>query len=486
MLPTRMVLVLPTVLVLGCALFAGPGPAAVPSEPQPAAPEPGPAPPVSATPAAPAEAPPAPEPVEIAALRAALGQTAESPAVRELVERMGAPIVGELGGDSTHIFPAHAVGLRFGSDGRVLEVALIGPRDAHSGHYRGALPGGLQFGMPAYLVARSLGVEIPNREYGRRDDTRLMRPAIEGGRTFRAHGLRVRFDRKDWALAVVFLLPTAAPGSVHLDDPIVFPGEESGLRGLRVYYHLGVGASPTCEPFDVELRLTGPSGAPVRARLPPRRARPAVFTAVDERVPCRDEDRMIFVPFGDLDLPPGPHALSLQLATRPAKDRTPRSAHVGAAELRTSAEFEMPAVALVRLRVSRAEIQREVFRRRNTAAALTFGVSALFSRPKLGPDPFWVLVAGRHHHRSKARRSTFSPRWTEPTAWFPLAEGDSFTLHLADEDVGDNEPLAKFSVSLDQLRAAVRDHAPLSAGWVERLDLDGSEIREAGEPAPRR
>lgn len=437
-------------------------------------------------PAARAEVPPAPEPVELAALQAALGETAESPAVRELTLRMGAPVAGEKNGETVHVFSAHGVALRFGGDGRVAEVALFGPRDGRSAHYRGALPGGLRFGMRENLVARSLGVEFPLREYGRRDDTRLLRPAVEGGRTFRAHGLRVRFDRKNWALAVVVLLPVAAPGSVHLDDAIVFPGAESGVHGLRVYYHLGVGASPACETLDVDLRFADPSGVPVRARAAPRRARPAVFMAVDEDVPCREADRMLFIPFGDLDLPAGSQDVRLHLATRPAKDRATRTATGSAAELSTSAVFAMPAVALVRLRVSRAEIQRGMFQRRNTAAALTLGVSALVSRPKLEPDPFWVLVAGRHQHRSKVRRSTFSPRWTESTAWFALAEGDTFTLHLADEDVGDNEQLATFRVSLDQLRTAVRDHASLSAGRVERLDLDGSEIREASEPAPRK
>ena len=116
----------------------------------------------------------------------------------------------------------------------------------------------------------------------------------------------------------------------------------------------------------------------------------------------------------------------------------------------------------------------------------TFGVSALVKRPKLRPDPFWVLVAGRHHHRSKVRHDTFEPRWSESSARFPLAEGDSFKLYFADEDMADNEPLGTFEVSLDRLRAAVRDPAPLSAGWVERLELTGSEIREPGDPAPRK
>ncbi len=479
MLPTRIALVPPSALVLGCALFAGPGPAAVP-----VAPAPDPSEPVSAPPMA--EAPPAPKAVEIAALRAALGETAESPVVRELVERLGAPVVGEPGGHTIHTFPAHAVGLRFGSDGRVSAVMLLGPRADRTGQYRGTLPAGLQFGMRSYLVARTLGVEIPSREYGRRGDTRLLRPALDRGRTFRAHDLEVHFDPGDGTLAAVVLLPATAPGSVHLDDPAVYPGEESGLRGLRIYYHLGVGASPTCDTVDVDLRLTDPSGTPVRARLAPRRARPRELTIADEDVPCRDADRMLFVPHGDLDLPPGPHLLRVHLSVRPARAPAHRTAPDHPAELRTLTQFTMPPVALVRLRVARAQIHRDVFRRRNNIAVFTFGVSALVKRPKIRPDPFWVLVAGRHHHRSKVRQDTFEPRWSESTAWFPLAEGDSFMLHLADEDVADNEQLGTFEVSLEQLRAAVRDPAPLSAGWVERLELTGSEIVETGDRAPRK
>lgn len=139
----------------------------------------------------------------------------------------------------------------------------------------------------------------------------------------------------------------------------------------------------------------------------------------------------------------------------------------------------MPPVALVRLKIRRAEIRREVFQRRNVASAVTLGVSSIFKRPKLSPDPFWVLEAGSYHHRSKVRPGTFTPRWTASTAWFPLAEGDTITLHVADEDLADNERLAVFRVGLDQLRAALRDGTPPAGGWIARLDLEGSEIRDA-------
>lgn len=481
--PARLALVLPATLALACSWFVGPGSSAVPPAQEPSPAVFVPTSPLPAAPAPPAEVPPAPEAVSIAALQATLGETADGPAVQALTGRLGAPVVRPHDADVFHRYAAHGVVLRFASDGRVAEVLLYGAGEGHAA-YRGILPGGLHFGASEYAAARSLGAEIPLREYGMRDGTRLLRPAIQGGRTFRAHGLRLRFDRRG-ALALVSMLPIAAPGSVHLDDAFAYPGEESGVHGLRVYYQLSVGATPTCEAVDVVVHLTDSAGAPVRARPLTRRARPTVFTAVDEDVRCINDDRDIFIPLADLDLPVGDREVTIDLAARPANERAARTTTDLAAAARTTTSFAMPAVALVRLRVARAEIQREVFSRRNTAAALSFGLSALAARPKLHPDPFWVLVAGRHHHRSKVRPNTFSPRWTEATAWFPLAEGDTLTLHFADEDMADNERLATFRVGLDQLRAAVRDHAPLAADRVERLELDGSEIREADEPSPR-
>ncbi len=155
---------------------------------------------------------------------------------------------------------------------------------------------------------------------------------------------------------------------------------------------------------------------------------------------------------------------------------------VSVAAVSAPAIVEMPAVVLVRLKVS-AGIDREVFSRRNTVALLTFGISAVASRPKMQPDPFWVMQAGKHHHRSKTRPSTFTPRWAEATAWFPLAEGDHLMLYFADEDVGDNERLGTFRIGVEQLRAAIREKVVLKADWVESLVLEGSEIREGGAAA---
>lgn len=474
MLLARVGLVLPATLVLACSLFAAP---VVPSEPGASALASSPLPSVVPAPRVVA---PRSEAVTIAALRATLGETAEDPAVRALVEILGPPVVRPYKDVVLHRFDAHGVALKFASDGRVASVVLFG--DGRSG-YRGDLPAGLRFGVGSYEAGRSLGVDIPVREFGRRGDTRLMRPAIEGGRTFRDHGLRLSF--RGGALDMVSLIPVATPGSVHLDDAIAYPGEESGVHGLRVYYQLGAGPAPTCAAIDVVARLTDSSGASVRARAVVRRARPEAFMVVDEHVPCRTTDRMLFIPFADLDLPVGHQELRIDLATRPASPGAAPDAARLVAAVQAMASFEMPVVALVRLRVARAEVRRDIFRRRNTAAMLTFGISALGARPKVHPDTFWVFVAGRHHHRSTVRPNTFSPRWTESTAWFSLAEGDTMTLYFADADVGDNERLATFRVGLDQLRAAVRDHTPLAADWVERLELDTSEIREADGAAPR-
>lgn len=457
--------------VSACRLFAGLGQPPGPSEPLPepvaAAPEP-----VEAAPepvAAPEVQPPSAA-VELSALQAALGRTADDPAVRELVARLGTPAVADAGDRAVHAFAEHGVVLRF-ADGRIAEVALFAAGEGYSA-WRGALPGGLRFGMSDYEVERSLGVAMPLREVGWRGDARVLRSATEGGRTLRGHGVRVHFGRG--GLAVVALLPATAPGSVHLDDVMVYPSQENGVRGLQVHYQISVGAPAGCEALDVAVTFEDPAGAPIRARsTPSRRGRPAAFTAVDEDVPCARADRAVFVPFGGLELPAGSHAVRVHLAAgRAAKKRA-------IAEARGRAEFTMPPVVLVRLKVSRAQIRGDVFARRNIASVATFGLSSIFKRPKLDPDPFWVLEAGTYSHRSKVKSSTFTPRWTESTRWFPLAEGDAITLHFADEDLADNERLGVVRVSLDELRAAIRDGTPLAAGWVERIELEGSEIRAA-------
>jgi hypothetical protein len=453
-----------------CRLFAA---SEQPTVSEPAPPPEAVAPPPEPVVVAPVEAQQVSATVELAALQAVLGRTVDDPAVRELVARLGAPVVGGSGGVTVHAFAEHGVVLRFAADGQIAEVALFGAGEGRRA-WRGALPGGLRFGMNDHEVGRSLGADIPLREVGRKGDARVLRAATEGGRTFRGHGVRAHFDRG--GLAVVALLPVAAAGAVHLDDVIAYPGAEDGIRGLKVYYQFSVGAPAGCEALDVALRIEDPAGAPIRGRgAPSRRGRAEAFTAVDRGVPCVGSDRAIFVPFGGLDLPAGSQEVRLHLAVAGAGKKTKRPV----AEVRARAEFEMPPVALVKLKISRAEIKREVFRRRNVASAVTLGLSSIFKRPKLAPDPFWVLEAGEFFHRSKVKSGTFTPRWTESTAWFPLAEGDTITLHFADEDLADNERLGVVRVGLDQLRAAIRDGAPLAAGWVEGVELAGSQIRDA-------
>lgn len=467
----RAVWLVPAALVLACRPFVAP---AAPPEPVPE-PLAFAAPPLA--PPAPVPVEPTADPAELAGLRALLGETVDGPGVRALSERWGAPRVTPAGSEVLHNFVDHRVLLRSAADGRVVEVALLGARDGLAA-YPHALPEGLRFGMDSYDVSRVLGVEIPLREVGKHGDTRVLRPAVEGGRTFRGHGLLAHFDRR-WKLTAVGLVSVAAAGGVYLDDALVVPGEHAGAHGLRVHYQISFGAPSGCDAVDVELRLTDASGAPVRDFAGvPRRGR-APFTAVDKAVPCESSDRALFVPFSALDLGAGPQDvgahLSVGTAGAPARDT---------AELVTRASFAMPTVALVRLKVSRAEVRPEVFRRRNTAAAATLGVSALFSRPKARPDPFWVLVTNTLTYRSRTRSFTFSPRWSESTGWFALSEHDTIAVYVADADLADNERLGTFSIGFEQLRAAVRDHTPLSAGWVDGLRLDGTEIRLAGAAPP--
>jgi len=471
----RAVWLLPAALALACGPFTAP--AAAPEQPAPeplafATPLPAPPPPVPVEPTA--------NPAELADLRALLGQTADDPGVRALSERWGAPRVTQAGSDVLHNFVDHRVLLRFAADGRVVEVALLGARDRLDA-YPHALPDGLRFGMNSFEVGRALGVEIPLREVGKEDDTRVLRPAVEGGRTFRGHGLVARFDSR-WRLTAVGLVPVAAPGGVYLDDALVVPGEHAGARGLRVHYQISFGAPGGCDAVDVELRLTDASGAPVRALVGTPRRDQTGFTAVDKAVPCQSSDHALFVPFSALNLVAGPQDVGVHLSvgTAGASTRDP-------AELVTRASFAMPTVALVRLKVSRAEVRREIFRRRNTAATLTLGISSLFSHPKARPDPFWVLVTNTLSYRSRTRSSTFSPRWSDSTGWFALSEHDTIMVYVADADLVDNERLGTFSISFEQLRAAVRDRTPLSADWVDGLHLDGTEIRLAGAaPSPGR
>jgi hypothetical protein len=461
----------------GCMFFPGYGEPVVAPEPEPERQAPVVAPPISEAPVARVEVPAQAPPVEVAELRAALGETADSAAVKGLVDRLGAPEVRGTAAEPIQAFVDHGVFLRYGGDGRVAEVALFGAGEKRSA-FRGALPGGLRFGMSAGDVEAALGVDIPHREVGRRDNTRVFHAAIDGGRTFRGHGLRVHFGR-DRGLSFVVMLPNAGPGDVYLDDAIAYPGEEGGVHGLRVYYQLSV-VSPACADLDVELRIADAAAVPVKGRAPGR-AKPAEFNLVERDVACVAADRMLFVPFAELELPVGRQEVRMHLAARLANERAKRGKSKPVAAVSAPASVEMPAVVLVRLKVS-AGIDREVFSRRNTVAALTFGISALGSRPKLSPDPFWVMQAGKHHHRSKTRPSTYTPRWAESTEWFPLAEGDHVMLYFADEDVGDNERLATFRIGVEQLRAAIREKVVLKADWVESLVLEGSEIREGGTP----
>ena len=462
--------------VLGCALFSGSGAPVVAPQPEPQAPVM--APPVVEAPVARVEVP-APPLIEVGELRALLGEAADSAAVRGLVDRLGTPELRGTAGEPIQAFVDHGVFLKFSGDGRVAEVALFSAGETRAA-YRGALPGGLRFGMSAGDVESLLGVELPHREVARRDNTRVYHAAIDGGRTFRGHGLRVHFGR-DRGVSFVVVLPAATAGSVYLDDAIGYPGEEDGVHGLRVYYQLSV-VSPACEGLDVELRIVDSAAVPVRGRALGR-SRAAEFTRVEKDVACATADRMLFVPFAELELPVGRQEVRLQLAARLVKERAKRGKGGPIAAVSAPASVDMPAVVLVRLKVS-AGIDREVFARRNSAAMLTFGISALGSRPKLRPDPFWVMQAGRHHHRSKTQPGTFTPRWAEATEWFPLAEGDHLMLYFADEDVGDNERLATFRIGVEQLRAAIREKVVLKADWVESLVLAGSEIREGG-PAAR-
>ena len=179
-----------------------------------------------------------------------------------------------------------------------------------------------------------------------------------------------------------------------------------------------------------------------------------------------------FLPFYAMDLPAGPQKLHVKISAReaPANPYEPPPPEVKVlGQTESDVSFVKPPVKTVEIDVSQIEVQRDAYD------------ASLLRARKARPDLMWELHFGPRFtgtvFRSRARDDAYSATWSAGSGPFTFSEGDRLTLSVLDEDVANDDLIASFSYSLDELARQAADKTPLKRGKLLKLEFRSIQIR---------
>jgi len=219
------------------------------------------------------------------------------------------------------------------------------------------------------------------------------------------------------------------------------------------------------DPKDVEttFALVGPTGATLTA--PIHRERDSDSYCVD---------------YQSLPLRPGRHELIGHL--RAVHRRT----KVVLGELRFPTHLDIPVLYAVRIRVPTVETTA-IASFSDVAAVFTLCLTCVVAPPHGTTELFWSIDAGRYSFVSRVASTGLTMTSREATKTFVVAADAAIDVTVSRKrrrafGLMVAEVVGRVRLTPVELAGVLRDHRVLTAGHVQALHLDGSEVRALNAP----